>query len=115
MSPLSRVAFHSRSPERVFDPIGHLLDQILVEEAAWDAFFEHTGIKPVLVLYENFASDVGQSVSRVLDRLDLETPEGFQLAPRMRRQSDGINDDWVRRYSELRLGTQFDLVPAKAA
>ena len=54
-------------------------------------------------------------MSRVLDRLDLETPEGFQLAPRMRRQSDGINDDWVRRYSELRLGTQFDLVPAKAA
>ncbi len=98
-----------------YGAIGHLLDQILVEEAAWDAFFEHTGIKPVLVLYENFASDVGQSVSRVLDRLDLETPEGFQLAPRMRRQSDGINDDWVRRYSELRLGTQFDLVPAKAA
>jgi len=33
----------------------------------------------------------------------------------MRRQSDGINDDWVRRYSELRRGTQFDLVPANAA
>ena len=33
----------------------------------------------------------------------------------MKRQSDGINDDWVRRFSELRLGTQFDLVPAKAA
>ena len=30
----------------------------------------------------------------------------------MRRQSDGINDDWVRRFSELRLGTEFDLVPA---
>ena len=30
----------------------------------------------------------------------------------MKRQSDGINDDWVRRYSELRLGTELDLVPA---
>jgi hypothetical protein len=30
----------------------------------------------------------------------------------MKRQSDGLNDDWTRRYSELRLGTEFDLVPA---
>ena len=29
----------------------------------------------------------------------------------MKRQSDRVNDDWVRRYSELRLGTEFDLVP----
>ena len=32
----------------------------------------------------------------------------------MKRQSDSVNDDWVRRYSELRLGTDFDLVPVKA-
>ncbi len=29
----------------------------------------------------------------------------------LRRQSDRVNDDWTRRYSELRLGTEFDLVP----
>jgi LPS sulfotransferase NodH len=46
-----------------------------IEESRWDAFFEHSGIKPVLVLYENFAADY-------------ET-------------------------STLRLGTDFDLVPAK--
>ena len=38
-------------------------------------------------------------------------PDGFTLEPRMKRQSDGINDDWARRFSELRLGTEFDLVP----
>ena len=32
----------------------------------------------------------------------------------MKRQSDTVNDDWVRRYSELRLGTDFDLVPTVA-
>ena len=31
----------------------------------------------------------------------------------MKRQSDGINDDWARRFSELRLGTEFDLVPVR--
>ena len=33
----------------------------------------------------------------------------------MKPQSDELNDDWTRRYSEIRLGTEFDLVPAVAA
>jgi hypothetical protein len=33
----------------------------------------------------------------------------------MKKQSDDINDDWTKRYSELRLGTEFDLVPVKLA
>lgn len=98
-----------------YGAIAHLLHQLITEEASWDAFFEHCGIKPELVLYENFAGDYEHATVNILDRLGLERPEGFQVKPRMKRQSDGINDDWVRRYSELRLGTQFDLVPAKAA
>ncbi len=95
-----------------YGAIGHLLGQILREEARWDAFFEHTRVKPILVLYENFAGDYEQSTLNVLERLDLSPPEGFRFEPRMLSQSDGINDDWARRYSELRLGTEFDLVPA---
>ncbi len=83
-----------------------------VEEASWDAFFEHSGIKPVLILYENFEGDYETSTLRLLKRLDLSPPEGFTFEPRIKRQSDGLNDDWARRYSELRLGTDFDLVPA---
>jgi LPS sulfotransferase NodH len=100
-----QLRFHYRA-------IGHLLEQILVEEASWDAFFEHSGIKPVLILYENFEADYETSTLHLLDRLGLSPPEGFTFEPRMKRQSDGLNDDWTRRYSELRLGTEFDLVPA---
>ena len=95
-----------------YGAIAHLLDGILQEEASWDAFFEHCGITPILVLYENFAADYETSTVRVLERLGLSLPEGFAFEPRMKRQSDGINDDWTRRFGELRLGTQFDLVPA---
>lgn len=100
-----QLRFHYRA-------IDHLLAQLLTEEASWDAFFEHAGIKPILVLYENFAADYETSTLNLLDRLDLSPPEGFEFEPRMKRQSDTINDDWTRRYSELRLGTDFDLVPA---
>ena len=99
-----QLRFHYRA-------ISHLLDRLLTEEARWDAFFEHCGIKPVLVLYENFAADYETSTLNLLDRLDLSPPDGFEFEPRMKRQSDRVNDDWVKRYSELRLGTEFDLVP----
>ena len=101
-----QLRFHYRAIE-------HLLEQILIEEARWDAFFEHSGIKPVLVLYENFAADYETSTLRLLERLGLSPPDDFEFEPRMKRQSDNVNDDWVRRYSELRLGTEFDLVPTK--
>lgn len=108
----SFLAEHRPALRFHYGAISHLLDQILREEARWDAFFEHTRIKPVLVLYENFAADYERSTVNVLERLGLSLPEGFKIEPRMRKQSDGLNDDWARRYSELRLGTEFDLVPA---
>ena len=91
--------------------ISHLLDQTLAAEASWDAFFEHTKIKPILVLYENFYADYVPSTLNILERLGLEPPADFEPEPQMRRQSDGVNDDWARRFSELRLGTEFDLAP----
>jgi LPS sulfotransferase NodH len=95
-----------------YGAISHLLGQILAAEASWDAFFEHTRIKPILVLYENFAADYATSTLNVLERLELDIPEGLRVEPRMKSQSDGINDDWARRFSELRLGRGLDLVPA---
>jgi LPS sulfotransferase NodH len=99
-----QLRFHYRA-------IGHLLDVILAEEASWDAFFEHSQIKPELVLYENFYAEYETATRNIVERLGLELPEGWQAKPRMRRQSTGLNDDWARRYSELRLGSRFDLVP----
>ena len=94
-----------------YGAISHLLDRILREEASWDAFFEHVRIRPVLVLYENFAADHEKATLSVLDQLGLEPPPEFAFKPRMKAQSDGINDDWARRFAELRLGTEFDLSP----
>jgi trehalose 2-sulfotransferase len=103
-----QLRFHYRA-------IGHLLQKILTEEAFWDAFFEHTHIRPILVLYENFEADYETSTLNLLDRLAVSPPDGFAFEPRMKRQSDAINDDWAKRFSELRLGTEFDLVPVKRA
>ena len=101
-----QLRFHYRAIE-------HLLEQTLRAEASWDAFFEYTRVKPILVLYENFAAEYGTSTLNILDRLGIDPPEDPNAEPAMKRQSDTINDDWARRFSELRLGSEFDLVPAK--
>jgi LPS sulfotransferase NodH len=100
------LLFHYRAIE-------HLLHQVLAQEAFWDAFFEHIRVKPILVLYENFASDYATSTRRLLERLDLELPADAVLDPQLRQQSDSVNDDWVKRFSELKLGSEFDLTPAR--
>ena len=99
-----QLRFHYRAIE-------HLLGRILVEEAFWDAFFEHCETRPVLVLYENFAANPDVSTLSVLKRLELSPPHEFHFEPRMKRQSDRLNDDWAQRYSEIKLGTEFDLRP----
>jgi len=98
-----------------YGAIKHLLNQLLQHEAAWDAFFEHTRIKPTMILYENFASDVDVSTRNLLERLEIEVPDDLNLETKMKSQSDGINDDWARRYADIRLGSEFDLVPAVPA
>ena len=108
----SFIEQHRASLRFHYGAIAHLLEQVMRDEAAWDAFFEHTQIKPTLVLYENFAADYVTSTHNLLERLGLEAPADLDLQPKMKKQSDGVNDDWTRRFSELRLGTQFDLVPA---
>lgn len=72
-------------------------------------------IKPILVLYENYAGDDTTSIGRILDQLGLEPPgDTTKLEPPLKQQADSINDDWVRHSSEIRLPTQFDLTPAAA-
>ena len=67
-----QLRFHYRA-------IDHLLEGLLIEEASWDAFFEHSGIKPILVLYENFAADYETSTLNLLERLDLSPPDGLRV------------------------------------
>jgi LPS sulfotransferase NodH len=95
-------------PRFNYRAIAHLLQQIQVEEASWDAYFEHCGVRPMLLLYENFAAHPHKSTLSILERLGLEAPGDVTVDAGMKRQSDDINDDWVRRFSEQRLDEALD-------
>jgi LPS sulfotransferase NodH len=101
-----RLKFH-------FHAIEHLLDQILANEACWDAFFEHGGIKPRVIVYEDFVDSYEETAIDVLRYIGTEAPESVSLERRMQRQTDDINRRWARRFSELKLNTDPDLATAE--
>ena len=101
-----RLKFH-------FHAIEHLLDQILANEACWDAFFEHCRIKPYVVVYEDFVEKYEETAAGVLEHIGVEVPASFSFDPRMERQTDDVNRLWARRFSELKLNTDPDLATAE--
>jgi LPS sulfotransferase NodH len=101
-----RLKFH-------FHAIEHLLEQILANEACWDAFFEHCRIKPHVVVYEDFAENYEETALGVLKHIGVEAPESVSFDRRMERQTDDINRVWARRFSELKLNTDPDLAAAE--
>ncbi len=98
-----------------YKAIDHLLNQILDEEAFWDAFFERCDIDPIVVNYERFLDNTSPTILGILDRLDVEAPADWSFEPKMSRQSDEINDDWVARFGELKVGQQPWAAPAVEA
>jgi trehalose 2-sulfotransferase len=84
-----------------FDAIDHLLDQLRRNEDAWRGYFFRTGQRPLILLYEDVASDLVGSVRRVLDEIGVDAPDNLEVdQPPMRRQSDELSESWVQTYLE---------------
>jgi trehalose 2-sulfotransferase len=101
-----RLKFH-------FHAIEHLLDQVLANEACWDAFFEHCGIRPHVVVYEEFVDNYEERALGVLRHIGVEAPDTVGFKRRMQSQTDDLNRRWAQRFSELKLNTDPDLATAE--
>jgi trehalose 2-sulfotransferase len=101
-----RLKFHFRAIE-------HLLDQILAHEACWDAFFEHCGVQPHVVFYEDFVESYEHTALGVLRHVGIEEPDAVDFERRMQPQTDELNRRWAQRFSELKLNTDPDLATAE--
>lgn len=98
-----------------YQAIEHLLTNILIEESNWDAFFELCQIKPLIVNYERFVQRQEPTIEGILEQVGVDVPDGWSFDSPMKPQSDEINDDWVRRFGELRIGRQLWAAPAVEA
>lgn len=73
------------------------------EDAAWDGFFKSSGIRPAVVVYEDFVKNFDTQVRDVLRHLGVSVPDDYLAPPtNYRRQSDATNEEWAARYEQDR-------------
>jgi LPS sulfotransferase NodH len=78
--------------------IDTLHGQLEDHEAAWRRWFEERGVRPLELVYEDFADRPGEAAAKVLDHLGVPVPAGLSAGPPLRRQSDALTAEWVRRH-----------------
>jgi trehalose 2-sulfotransferase len=87
------------SPVYDGDQIREMLEWVERDERFWEGYFEHHSISPLRIAYENFIASVEPTVSRVMDCVGIERPEGFRLKPAtLEQQADELSEEWVERF-----------------
>ena len=100
-----RKGTHLPAPEKEaeyrFEAIDYLVQEIVVHEAAWQAYFSRHAIPPFTVVYEDLASAYEATALQIMDWLGVSYPPGLVFSPRLlQKQADGISETWVDRYHE---------------
>lgn len=83
--------------------IDNFLQQTAIHESAWLEFFEFAGIRPYIVVYEDFVEAYEETAKHILDYLAIESPNGIPFGERrLKKQADPLSDEWVQKYLDLR-------------
>ena len=95
-------------PDFDADRIAGRVRRIEEHNAAWRRWFGSNGVHPLHLAYEELAADPAGTARRVLAFVGVDVPDDLRVEPRTERQSDAVNDEWIRRYRELvgRSGSQ---------
>jgi trehalose 2-sulfotransferase len=92
-------------PRFSFVGIERMRREIIAHEAAWGAFFRECGISPFEVVYEELEREPARVIETVLGDLGVVDAARIQPHPvALRKQSDGLSEEWVERYHSARLG-----------
>jgi Stf0 sulphotransferase len=87
--------------EPFFDPhvIARLERTLIENDLKWEAFFRVNGITPLVVSYEDLASDYSGVILRIVDWLGARGADATSIRrSRFTRQSNKRNEEWLDRY-----------------
>ncbi len=94
---LARPAVHK--PAFSFMQIDFLAQEIESHNAAWQRFFAHNGIHPLVIVYEDFVARYQETVREALGRLGLPDAQTLEVASvALKKQADELSEQWVQRY-----------------
>jgi trehalose 2-sulfotransferase len=89
----------NHQPEYRFEAINSLVDDIVIREAGWDDFFSANGIKPHIVIYEDFTDRLAATVQGILDYCNIQESPQLNFETTMnQRLADSFSEEWVQRF-----------------
>jgi LPS sulfotransferase NodH len=72
-------------------------------DCKWRSYFQSNNIVPLIVYYEDLASDYRGNIIRVLKWLGVPNADAVAIPPpRLKQQSNARNDDWLARYTAFK-------------
>lgn len=90
-----------KEPEYRFEAIDHFVQEIVMHEAAWQAYFDRHVIVPYSVIYEDLVSTYEETALKILDWLGVSNPPDLVFGPRLlQKQADDVSEIWVDRYRQ---------------
>ena len=81
------------------DVIEKFMVETAVHETAWLEFFRQVNVQPYVVVYEDFVNAYEGTAKNLLTYLGIAYPENLDFGERrIRKQADGLTDEWVEKY-----------------
>jgi LPS sulfotransferase NodH len=80
-----------------FAAIDHLISEIMVQEAAHQAFLDEMGLIPYTIIYEDFIRDMQGTINAIIEFLGIKDSYSFQASNLVKMQ-DAISDEWIQQY-----------------
>jgi LPS sulfotransferase NodH len=94
-----------KTGDALFDPhaIARTEALLMENDAKWQSYFQNNGIVPFVIHYEDLVSDYSGTIVSILTWLRVPNADAVVVPPpRLKRQSDGRNDEWLTRYMEFK-------------
>ncbi|MBV9688709.1 MAG: glycosyltransferase [Ktedonobacteraceae bacterium] len=93
-----------------FEAIDRAVQAIALGESAWQEYFNGHAITPLVVTYEDLIQTYDATARSVLSYLNIPIPAHLGiLEPRMKKQADGISQEWAERYHSLKRAQKVPL------
>lgn len=78
--------------------------QTALSESAWQSYFQAAGVRPYVVVYEDFVQSYAQTVRGLLRHLGIPIPQDLgQGKRRLKKQADALSEDWLEQYLALKV------------
>lgn len=93
----------ARKPIFSYQQIDYMIQELEMQDNAWQRYFTENHIQPFIVVYEDFVRQYEETTIQILDYLNIPEIEEVTFAPRrMKKQADGESDQWVQFYYQLK-------------